>query len=81
MAETEYWLLRKNGYWYREGAHGYTSSLMEAWLCTEAEAKAHAETAAGIDMIPFSKIVGDLARQRDYLQSQIDKINSIIAAH
>lgn len=36
------WVVRKNGYFYRPNAKGYTASVMEAGLFDEAKAKLHA---------------------------------------
>ena len=54
------YFIKRNGYWYRPGASGYTPSLAYAGLYSEDEAKSREDAAAGVSIHPLSEVIGEL---------------------
>lgn len=66
------WLIRKNGYFYRPKSCGYTASIYEAGIYTQAEAEAEARIEDSITAHPLSEF-------KTQAQADLDNAKRILA--
>lgn len=60
------WVIRKNGYFYRPNAHGYTSSIYEAGRFAESDLRSYVEEAAGVTAHRASEFLPPPAKGGDH---------------
>ena len=68
-----YYLI-KNGLFYRDKAHGYTSSLLEAGLFDKAEAMSRADI-PGVTMKHTDEMLTEIDRERAALKARLELLD------
>ncbi len=75
--EARTWVVRKNGMFYRPLAQGYTNSILEAGMWTEAEAKALCVDREGVSACPASEFgvtLGSMPTKMLITDEMVEKI-------
>lgn len=71
--------IRKDGYYYRDGAHGYTKDLLFAGLFTDERADAEARIEKSIEAIRVGDRVDELQAIIDANEARTAKLRGLLA--